>query len=420
MNNDNYIIDPSIEDYHARDQGIYIRPKAEPVAETIDTPQVVLSNPVFGSDFKAMLQQVDTVQQELAVAEKTGTTPTKEEPITPVVIETVATTEPTDEFMDAVEEITPIVADAPLQEPITGTKVIETEETQVVSSQVKTESVDPVLTNAFFTDASIDPDDWRKVPVTNVQRVHSENESKPANVDRLLNYNKERSARVQKTPKAYVPVPRRAALLQSPASVSLVDKFLANRIHNDAEGESHVNIDLDSKFDWARALSLNAHTPFEHPQLGRFNSIGGLWNYLVYDADDNYRTLSGSQVGNYRNSQSNRRENQIEGFLTVMADAVWLKVQTFPALRQALLENLLPFRMYRAEGQSGLRVNNKLVHWYPGVVEEISRALKSIAEGKECAPDFSHLTSLHPHNNDQSRFGKFRKDDRNQGYLNRN
>jgi len=58
------------------------------------------------------------------------------------------------------------------------------------------------------------------------------------------------------------------------------------------DGKTHINVYSRGVTGLGRALSHFAQTPFEHPELGFFTSVEGLWYYLR-TRDESLRDLAG-------------------------------------------------------------------------------------------------------------------------------
>lgn len=66
----------------------------------------------------------------------------------------------------------------------------------------------------------------------------------------------------------------------------------------DEDGKTHINAYSGGRTELGRLLSNFAHTPFEHPSLGHFESIEGLWYFLGTPSEtrDRLRYLHGFQA----------------------------------------------------------------------------------------------------------------------------
>ncbi|MBD8088689.1 hypothetical protein IFT48_01770 [Pseudomonas fluorescens] len=63
----------------------------------------------------------------------------------------------------------------------------------------------------------------------------------------------------------------------------------------DLDGKTHINVYSQGVTALGRALSHFAQTPFEHPELGFFTSVEGLW-YFLRTRDESLRDLSGFEA----------------------------------------------------------------------------------------------------------------------------
>ena len=209
------------------------------------------------------------------------------------------------------------------------------------------------------------------------------------NLERLNDFNKERSARIARTPKVAQP----PALL-SASGASLLKNFLNKKAEGDEEEVTHINASAHSKSALGRTLSLNGRNTFMHPMLGRFSCIGGLWYWLTRGSNDAYRDLSGLDVRNFahRNPVPNQ---EVDGLAQILADAVWVMINNNPRLREDVAKSVLPFRSYLVIGESGARESSRYSYWYCGVLEEVRRTLQAQDNGQiDALPDFSHLPTV--------------------------
>lgn len=220
-------------------------------------------------------------------------------------------------------------------------------------------------------------------------------EKPPVDLSPLEKFNEVRATRSlkQKPGKKHAEenVSKTPALLRS-RTYDLVAKALNSTLQeNDVDGKTHINVDDSAQTELGQQLSINAAGEFIHPELGKFKSIGGLWHYLKGDNDDRLRTVAGHQLRDY--IRKINADRLIEGFYVIMAEAMWVKVQQMPKLAEQMAANELPYRFYRRQGTLAMQITNRAVsEWWCGVLEEITRTLKTRKAGQEDAqPDFSYL-----------------------------
>jgi hypothetical protein len=192
-----------------------------------------------------------------------------------------------------------------------------------------------------------------------------------------------------KLPTAVKPAPPKAVIPRSEKAKDYLRQAMQNS-YTDEDGVDHLNASSSAQTRLGQALDINAHTPFNHPDLGMFNSLGGLWYYVGGETqNDIFRTLFGQQC---RTQGKKIRLREVIGFKTIIAEATWLKVIADPALTKAMTESSLPFRSYHLQGDLGLPVSTVTEEWYMYVLETIREVLQSRAEGHEVAfPDFEYL-----------------------------
>lgn len=181
--------------------------------------------------------------------------------------------------------------------------------------------------------------------------------------------------------------------------------FIQNLIHHiretnkddSVDGEDHINIAERAHTQLGRFLDINAHTPFVHPDLGRFESVGGLWYFIkVVEGRDEFRYTYGRAN---RLRGRNRRLSQVDGFATIIADATWVKILNNPNMAKKLQESTLPFRNYFLYGALNTVRHTPEAVWYCAVIEECRATLQdraaAIAAGDTdvsmIQPDFSFL-----------------------------
>lgn len=154
----------------------------------------------------------------------------------------------------------------------------------------------------------------------------------------------------------------------SAASQLLEKAFASVRPVADVDGENHINIHNNAATELGRLLDMNAHTPIQHRLLGTFQSAGGLWHYIKTRGVDsagnettleNLRQLHGAklrqEVIRFKNNP-NIRTISVQGFRTIICDALALKVQQNPKIEKLLLESGdIVLKHYYTEGTGGIR-----------------------------------------------------------------
>lgn len=159
-----------------------------------------------------------------------------------------------------------------------------------------------------------------------------------------------------------------------------------------ADGTDHINIAEHAKTALGRFLDINSHTPIEHPELGLFQSVGGLWFFIKVDDDqrDDFRYTYGRVC---RIKSKGRKFRQVDGFSTIIADATWIKILSNPEKAKELMESDLPFKNYFLYGSLNTVRHTPESLWYCDVVDECRRTLQRRHQENDdtLQPDFSFL-----------------------------
>lgn len=200
----------------------------------------------------------------------------------------------------------------------------------------------------------------------------------------------------------------RAALFElspdRPASQLLKNIFDSSTIDG-VDGVDHINIHNNAATELGKFLDMNSHSPFVHPDAGNFQSVGGLWHYIqTRPLVEEFRILSGARVRAQakkmkEESKSNPnapRHTPIDGFRTIIADALWYKVTQNTNAVRLMAESTLPFEHYFRQGDLGIRQYPSEGYWICAAYEEIRRVVKHrLATGDaDAQPDFSSIENM--------------------------
>ena len=173
-------------------------------------------------------------------------------------------------------------------------------------------------------------------------------------------------------------------------------KIIKNTSYSNEDGIDHINIARDANTELGKLLDINSYSPFNHPSLGNFNSLGGFWLYITAEAEStkeiNFcRWIHGSSVV-YR--KKGMKTKKIDGFVLIMADALWYKINAIPELVEAMVINKLPYSSYFATKEK--QTLSKIGAWYVPVLNEITRTLREIKKSgnHKLMPDFKWLINL--------------------------
>lgn len=136
----------------------------------------------------------------------------------------------------------------------------------------------------------------------------------------------------------------------------------------DVDGTTHINVYSKGKTEVGRLASNFAHTPFNHPDHGRFASIEGLWYWLTSTRDDRdqLRELHGAaakSLGRQLMSSSWVLDHRVhvEAGLTA-------KAATYPEIEETLKAAGLPLMHYYVcyDGQLIPRLDDWCYQWWAG------------------------------------------------------
>lgn len=158
------------------------------------------------------------------------------------------------------------------------------------------------------------------------------------------------------------------------------------------DGIDHINLGT-GQTDLGRWLNFNARTPFALDPLGEFASIGALWVYLRCAPEERAETMRMLAGTAAREKSKNVRIEDRVGLYDMIADATWVKINTYEERVQQMLDNRLPYLMYIVN-EAGDVIHTPVSRWYLDVIRAISDALKQAHQKRNSniLPDFSWLT----------------------------
>ena len=145
---------------------------------------------------------------------------------------------------------------------------------------------------------------------------------------------------------------------------------------DDGDGVDHINTSSVAQTKLGFLLEINCFSPFEHPELGHFDSIGGFWYYILCDQNSMFRTLSGRpcKIAGEREQRKNGTDT-VEGFKSIIAEATWVKVISNKEIMDYMVDCDLPFTCYYPVGQALIPEFTATSSWYSAILEEIRRVL---------------------------------------------
>lgn len=151
------------------------------------------------------------------------------------------------------------------------------------------------------------------------------------------------------------------------------------------DGFDHINIGPRSTTKLGRILDFDHIRRFEHPKLGRFSTILGLWHYIAAkEPDEAYRDLVAGSLRKYRHENKAKPVN-VPNLRAILMHSAYLKIKASRSDTKELVESTLPFDCYRVL-DSGLRERLSFSIWTAGGYEVIREALRNNTD-----PDFSYL-----------------------------
>jgi len=171
------------------------------------------------------------------------------------------------------------------------------------------------------------------------------------------------------------------------------------------DGVDHINIHNDAATELGRFLDMNAKSPFNHPELGMFQSVGGVWHYIqTQPLVEEYRILTGAKlrakvakIKEAAYSDPNApRHTLVKGFRIIVADAMWHKVTQSEKAVKMMAESTLPFEHYFVQGDMKIRQYPSEGYWIIAAYEEIRRVIKARlgAGDPDEQPNFTHIENM--------------------------
>jgi hypothetical protein len=186
-------------------------------------------------------------------------------------------------------------------------------------------------------------------------------------------------------------------VLQSDKARDYLRKHVANSVVIGDDGVTHINYSSIAVTPLGKMLGINSLTPFSHPELGPFQSLGGLWCYLCDpEQNDKFRTMCGTPCRKAGDAMGIRNIDAMGK--VVVAETTWVKVVSNPQLKNWMAGCELEFKSYFTHGESNVRIATSEAWWYNLVLNEISATLKRIEEEKDenLFPDFTFIENMIP------------------------
>lgn len=182
------------------------------------------------------------------------------------------------------------------------------------------------------------------------------------------------------------------------ASSYLKQAFVGGVENTSGDGVDHINISDIAKTDLGKFLDINAKTPFDHPELLHFNSLGGLWYFVK--CENNPDVFRGTWGRNNRDIGKTMKFRDVTGFKTIIADAAWVKILSNERAVKDMVESTLPFENYYYQGELRIKKTAPETIWFTIAIEEIRRTLKlRVKSGNmNLMPDFTSIEATPKYN----------------------
>lgn len=120
-------------------------------------------------------------------------------------------------------------------------------------------------------------------------------------------------------------------------------------IDPEKDGIDHINIYSKGKTELGRFLTNFAHTPFEHPIDGKFESIEGYWYWLTCQ-NDALRKVYGFQAKKLGRDLGGKDWVEDPMFEYKIKTAILAKLDANPDIVLDLIDSDLPFKHYYVFG----------------------------------------------------------------------
>lgn len=155
---------------------------------------------------------------------------------------------------------------------------------------------------------------------------------------------------------------------------SAYDPYPVNPNTRGADGEDHINISPYAATELGRAISNEVAVDVRHKIFGKFRSVTGFWYYIKSkERDDRCRQLIAKGLKDFTKGLT---LSEVKNFRAIILDTVWMKVEQYPAIREALRESTLPFECYFEDRNTGLRQRPNYFSWFLDGMNEIRLAVQ--------------------------------------------
>lgn len=115
----------------------------------------------------------------------------------------------------------------------------------------------------------------------------------------------------------------------------------------DEDGVTHINVYTRGKTQLGRDLTNLSDIGFDHPRLGSFRCMEGLWYYgLTGYCHDDLRTLNGFDAKRVGRKKIRRRQLDEDQFREDIIAGLEARFEQNPDLKEALVNSHLPLLHY--------------------------------------------------------------------------
>lgn len=147
----------------------------------------------------------------------------------------------------------------------------------------------------------------------------------------------------------------------------LIDRDLD--IDPSKDGITHINMYSKGITALGKWLSHFTYAPFNHPDLGCFNSIEGLWYYVsTGQKDETLRNMFGY---NAKTFGRNLPRVQVEDFEEIIKKGIRAKFEAHPVYKDLFTHSELKLKHYYKYGDSNAKIYDLSHQWYVKFYEEL-------------------------------------------------
>lgn len=175
----------------------------------------------------------------------------------------------------------------------------------------------------------------------------------------------------------------------------------------DGDGVTHINVYSKGKTELGRLLSNFAHTPFEHYKHGHFSSIEAYWYWLSTGmTHDELRGLYGFDAKKLglalRTAAGDVERPLVKDFNAMIKQAILIKIESTPKLRELLHYSELPLTHYYVWGKGEdykitYPIQHNFLYEYMEVVRRWlnGKAHKVLISGSRSIWDYDFVKKCH-------------------------